>query len=62
MSVTTLPDSPSEFARGFAGREQQLLIGGERLGSADGRTFETVDPATAGPITTIAQYLEPKTV
>jgi aldehyde dehydrogenase (NAD+) len=55
MSVTTLPDQLSEAARSFAGREQQLLIGGEPAAAADGRTFETVDPATGRPITTVAQ-------
>jgi aldehyde dehydrogenase (NAD+) len=55
MSVTTLPDQLSEPARSFAGREHQLLIDGERTPAADGRTFETLDPATGRPITTIAQ-------
>jgi acyl-CoA reductase-like NAD-dependent aldehyde dehydrogenase len=54
MSVTILPDQLSEPARAFALREQQLLIGGERLPAADGRTFATVDPATARPITNVA--------
>jgi acyl-CoA reductase-like NAD-dependent aldehyde dehydrogenase len=55
MSVTTLPEALSAPARDFASRQQQLLIGGERLAAADGRTFETLDPATAQPITTVAQ-------
>jgi acyl-CoA reductase-like NAD-dependent aldehyde dehydrogenase len=32
-----------------------LLIDGERVPAADGRTFETVDPATGRPITVVAQ-------
>ena len=55
MSLTTLPDRLSEPARAFASRAQSLLIDGERVPAADGRTFETVDPATARPITAVAQ-------
>ena len=55
MSVTTLPDQLSDAARAFAGRDQQLLIGGERVPAADGATFETLDPATGRVITTVAQ-------
>ena len=32
-----------------------LLIGGERAEAADGRTFETIDPATGEPICEVAQ-------
>ena len=55
MSVSTLPEALSAPAREFASREQQLLIGGERCAAADGRTFETLDPATGQPVTTVAQ-------
>jgi acyl-CoA reductase-like NAD-dependent aldehyde dehydrogenase len=55
MSVTTLPDQLSGPAREFAAREQHLLIAGEHVAAADGSTFETVDPATARSITTVAQ-------
>jgi acyl-CoA reductase-like NAD-dependent aldehyde dehydrogenase len=55
MSVTALPDQLSDAARAFAGREQLLLIDGEFVPAADGRTFETLDPATARPITRVAQ-------
>ncbi len=55
MSVTTLPDQLSDAAREFAGREQLLLIDGEFAAAADGRSFETLDPATARPITRVAQ-------
>ncbi len=55
MSVTTLPEALSEASRDFASRQQQLLIGGERQPAADGRTFETIDPATGQAITTVAQ-------
>jgi acyl-CoA reductase-like NAD-dependent aldehyde dehydrogenase len=54
MSVTTLPEQLSDSAREFAGREQLLLIDGERVPAADGRTFQTTDPATAKPIAEIA--------
>jgi acyl-CoA reductase-like NAD-dependent aldehyde dehydrogenase len=55
MSVTTLPDQLSGPARAFASRAHGLLIDGEFVPAADGRTFETLDPATARPITTVAQ-------
>jgi hypothetical protein len=55
MSATTLPDQLSAPARTFAGHDQQLLIGGERVPAADGATFETLDPATGRVITTVAQ-------
>ena len=54
MSVTTLPEQLSEPAREFASRQHQLLIDGEQVPAADGRSFETVDPATARPITSVA--------
>jgi aldehyde dehydrogenase (NAD+)/phenylacetaldehyde dehydrogenase len=55
MTATALPEQLSDAARDFAAGEQQLLIAGERHAAADGRTFETVDPATGRPITTVAQ-------
>jgi acyl-CoA reductase-like NAD-dependent aldehyde dehydrogenase len=55
MSTTTLPTQLSAPAREFAAREHGLLIDGESTPAADGRTFETFDPATARPITTVAQ-------
>ncbi len=55
MSVTTLPDQLSDTTRAFASREQLLLIGGERVPAADGATFETLDPSTGRPITSVAQ-------
>jgi acyl-CoA reductase-like NAD-dependent aldehyde dehydrogenase len=54
MSVTTLPEQLSDPAREFAGREHLLLIDGERVPAADGRTFQTLDPSTAKPIAEIA--------
>jgi acyl-CoA reductase-like NAD-dependent aldehyde dehydrogenase len=54
LSITALPDQLSQAAREFAARDQQLLIGADRPAAADGRTFETVDPATERPITAVA--------
>jgi acyl-CoA reductase-like NAD-dependent aldehyde dehydrogenase len=53
--TTALPDQLSAPARDFASSPQQLLIGGERVDAADGRTFDTVDPATGEAITAVAQ-------
>jgi acyl-CoA reductase-like NAD-dependent aldehyde dehydrogenase len=55
MSVSALPDQLSEAARGFASRKHRLLIGGEPVEPAEGRSFETFDPGTGLPITEIAQ-------
>src|SRR5947209_2120625 len=55
MSTTALPDQLSETARAFAGAAHGLLIDGERVEALDGRTFETIDPATEQPITTVAR-------
>ena len=54
MSVTALPEQLSEPARQFASRRRELLIDGEWVDAADGRTFETIDPATGRPITEVA--------
>jgi acyl-CoA reductase-like NAD-dependent aldehyde dehydrogenase len=55
MSVSALPEQLSEAARGFASRRHQLLIDGVGVDAADGRTFETLDPATGQVITEVAQ-------
>jgi acyl-CoA reductase-like NAD-dependent aldehyde dehydrogenase len=55
MSITALPEQLSEPAKQFASRRHELLIDGEWVAAADGRTFETIDPATGRPITEIAQ-------
>jgi acyl-CoA reductase-like NAD-dependent aldehyde dehydrogenase len=55
MSATALPEALSGPARAFASEAQQLLIDGEFAAAADGATFETFDPATGQPITTVAQ-------
>src|SRR5581483_4384339 len=55
MSTTTLPEQLSDPARAFAGRRHELLIDGAFVPAADGRTFETIDPSTGRPITTVAQ-------
>jgi acyl-CoA reductase-like NAD-dependent aldehyde dehydrogenase len=55
MSVTELPDQLSDAARAFVSQTRELLIDGEHTAAADGRTFDTFDPATARPITSVAQ-------
>jgi acyl-CoA reductase-like NAD-dependent aldehyde dehydrogenase len=54
MSVTALPEQLSDAAREFAARRHELLIDGERVPAADGRTFETLDPSTGRAITQVA--------
>jgi aldehyde dehydrogenase (NAD+)/phenylacetaldehyde dehydrogenase len=54
MSATALPDQLSDAARRFADQEHQLLIDGERVPAGDGRTFQTIDPATGQPIAAVA--------
>ena len=53
-TASALPESLSEAARAFAAGPHRLLIGGERPHAADGRTFDTIDPATARPIASVA--------
>jgi acyl-CoA reductase-like NAD-dependent aldehyde dehydrogenase len=54
-TASALPDALSEAARSFAAGPHRLLIGGERLEAADGRTFETLDPATGRVIAEVPQ-------
>ena len=54
MSVTALPEQLTGPARDFAARAHRLLIDGEWVEAADGRTLDTIDPATGHPITTFA--------
>ena len=51
MTIAAPPEQLSDAARSFLqNSHHDLLIGGERTGAADGRTFETLDPATGEPI------------
>jgi aldehyde dehydrogenase (NAD+) len=53
--ATATAEALSPAAREFVDRgPQRLLIGGERPEAADGRTFETVDPATGEAICEVA--------
>jgi aldehyde dehydrogenase (NAD+)/phenylacetaldehyde dehydrogenase len=52
--TATLPEALSDQARAFAAGPHLLLIGGERVDAADGRTFATVDPSTGLPIADVA--------
>src|SRR5512133_3572976 len=54
MTTAALPEALSDAAREFAAGPHRLLIGGERLDAADGRTFETIDPSTGQPIAPVA--------
>ena len=55
MTTATLPDALSDAAREFAAGPHKLLIGGERVDAADGRTFATIDPSTGQEIAQVAQ-------
>ncbi len=54
MTTTALPDALSDAARSFASGSHELLIGGERVAAADGRTFATLDPSTGQEIAQVA--------
>ena len=54
MTVTAPPDALSEAARRFLEGPKHLLIGSEWKPAADGRTFESIDPATGEPIAVVA--------
>jgi acyl-CoA reductase-like NAD-dependent aldehyde dehydrogenase len=49
-TAAALPEVLSDAARSFAAGPHRLVIGGERPEAADGRTFETLDPATGRTI------------
>ncbi|MFL5826524.1 MAG: aldehyde dehydrogenase family protein [Thermoleophilaceae bacterium] len=54
--ATTVPETLSDPARSFVqSGPHKLLIGGDWVDAADGRTFETIDPATGEPICEVAQ-------
>ena len=54
-TVPSLPDALGDAARAFLSRpSHELVIGGEPVAAADGRTFETLDPATGRLIATVA--------
>ena len=55
ISADALPDALGAPAREFISRSHRLLIGGEHVEAADGRTFQTLDPATGRDVAEIAQ-------
>jgi acyl-CoA reductase-like NAD-dependent aldehyde dehydrogenase len=56
MTMTTaLPDALGQASRAFVAGSHKLLIGDERLDSADGRTFATLDPSTGLQIAQVCQ-------
>src|SRR5437763_5233788 len=54
-TTVALPDALGQAAREFLARPQHLLIGGERVEAADGRTFATLDPASGRGIVRVSQ-------
>src|SRR5688572_19289206 len=54
MTVTAPPDSVSDAARRFLEGPHNLLVGEDRPTARDGRTFESVDPATGDTIAQVA--------
>ena len=55
MTIAAPPEQLSDAARSFLqNAHHDLVIGGERPGAADGRTFETLDPATGEAIAVVA--------
>jgi aldehyde dehydrogenase (NAD+) len=60
-TAAALPEALSDAARSFAAGPHRLLIGGERLDAADGRGFDTLDPATGRVIARVA-YAGPEDV
>src|SRR5215212_10143225 len=54
MTVIAPPETLSDPARRFLAGPHELLIGGARVPARDGRTFETLDPATGGAIAEVS--------
>ena len=61
MTVTAPPEALSEPARSFVAGPHELRIGGERVEARDGRTFESIDPATGEAVAEVA-YAGPEDV
>ncbi|HEX9711784.1 MAG TPA: aldehyde dehydrogenase family protein [Actinomycetota bacterium] len=55
MAVTERESKLDPDVREFIAQRKQLLIGGEWVDAADGKTFATIDPATDTEITQVAQ-------
>jgi acyl-CoA reductase-like NAD-dependent aldehyde dehydrogenase len=53
--ATATAEALSDGPREFVSQPRGLWIGGEEVPAADGRTFETIDPATGTVITEVAQ-------
>jgi aldehyde dehydrogenase (NAD+) len=53
--ATATAEALSESAREFVSQPRGLWIGGEEVPATDGRTFETIDPATGEAICEVAQ-------
>jgi acyl-CoA reductase-like NAD-dependent aldehyde dehydrogenase len=54
--TATLPDSVSDAARDFlSSGSQDLLIGGERVAAAEGKTFATEDPSSGETLADVAE-------
>jgi acyl-CoA reductase-like NAD-dependent aldehyde dehydrogenase len=53
-TAAVLPEALGSAAREFLSRPQLLLIGGERVEAADGRTFATLDPSSGQEIASVA--------
>src|SRR3954467_1726824 len=52
--ATASAEALSPAARDFTAGPKRLLIGGEWVEAADGRSFETIDPSTGEPICEVA--------
>jgi acyl-CoA reductase-like NAD-dependent aldehyde dehydrogenase len=53
-AIDALPEALGRDAREFVSQSHRLLIGGERVEAADGRTFATLDPASGREIARVA--------
>lgn len=53
MTTSLIPVLP--IVAKFLARDQRLLIGGQWVAAASGETFETLNPATAQPLTRVAK-------
>jgi acyl-CoA reductase-like NAD-dependent aldehyde dehydrogenase len=53
-TLAALPDALGAAAREFLARPANLVVNGQRVDAADGRSFATVDPATGREIATVA--------
>ena len=62
MLLKTAAPEPRRETRAFLDREHRLLIGGEWVAAASGKTFEVKNPATGKSLAMVAEGDRPTSI